>query len=258
MKRTLQFALLLVAAGAALPAFAQDAARVMARAGFTIVSAPAGTRVMTQAQAQQAGVISTGASRGFAGAAGDGATVRTLLEGNLPVPGLGFDYPHLAAINRNLETRALIDPVTQERLALARQIRRETPAAPVFPFFSMVPQVVVVQSAPPVIVLQQAAPESYEAPSMRAERVSTAPREPKAAAEPPVARAVEPHRVLEEYVLVRKDGREIFAVAFSARDGRVIYITTEGLRRSVTLAELDREATTLRNEERGADVRLPI
>ena len=48
------------------------------------------------------------------------------------------------------------------------------------------------------------------------------------------------------------------AVAFSARDGRIIYITGEGLRRSVALAELDRIATTLRNEERGAEVRLPI
>ncbi len=213
---------------------------------------------MTAEQAQQAGLISTGASRGIVAASGDGSTVRTLLEGNFPLPGLGFDYPHLAAINRNLETRALIDPVTQQRLALARQIRRETPAGPVIPFFPMAPQVIIVQSQPPVIVLQQSEGNASEAPAMRAERVGAAPREPEAAAEAPVARAVEPHRVLEEYVLVRKDGREILAVAFSAQDGRLIYITREGVRRSLALADVDREATSLRNDERGAEVKLPI
>jgi hypothetical protein len=257
VKRTLQFALLVVVSGAALPAFAQRAERSARPGEFKIVSAPAGTRVMTQAEAQQAGVISTGASRGIAGATGDGATVRTLLEGNFPVPGLGFDYPHLAAINRNLETRALIDPVTQQRLALARQIRRETPAMPVIPFFPMAPQVIVVQSPPPVIVLQQGAQEADEGPIMRAERVRAATREREAEMEAPAVRAVEPHRVLEEYVLVRKDGGVIHMVAFSARDGRIIYITREGLRRSVALAELDREATILQNEERGAEVKLP-
>ncbi len=213
---------------------------------------------MTQAEAQQAGVISTGASRGITSVAGGGATAQTLLEGSFPVPGLGFDYTHLAALNRNLETRALIDPVTQQRLALARQIRRETPVGSVIPFFPMAPQVIVVQSPPPVIVLQQSEGNASDAPTMRAERVSTAPRESEVVAEAPAARAVEPHRVLEEYVLVRKDGREIFAVAFSARDGRIIYITREGVRRSLALADVDREATALRNDERGAEVRLPI
>jgi hypothetical protein len=250
--------MVLVMAGTALPAFAQRAGRAAPQGEFRIVSAPAGTRVMTAAQAQQAGLISTNVSQGIASAAGGGATARTLLEGNLPVPGLGFDYPHLAAINRNLETRALIDPVTQQRLALARQIRRETPAMPVMPFFPMAPQVIVVQSPPPVIVLQQGVQEADEGPIMRAERVRAATREREAEMEAPAVRAVEPHRVLEEYVLVRKDGRTIRAVAFSTGDGRVIYVTRDGLRRSVALAELDREATILRNEEGGADVRLPI
>jgi hypothetical protein len=245
MKRTLQFALLVVAAGAASPAFAQDAARAMARAGFKIVSAPAGTRVMTQAEAQQAGVISTG------------ATAQTLLEGGFPVPGLGFDYPHLAAVNRNLETRALIDPLTQLRLAQARQIRRETPAVPFAAGFFPVSPVIVVQAAPPVIVLQQTAPESDDAPAMRAQRVGSAPREISAETAAETARPVEPFRELEEYVLVRKDGGEIFVVAYSQQKGRVVYVTREGLRRSVALEELDGAATTRRNEDRGADVKLP-
>jgi len=212
---------------------------------------------MTAAQAQQAGLISTNVSQGIASAAGGGTTARSLLEGSFPVPGLGFDYTHLAAVNRNLETRALIDPVTQQRLALARQIRRETPAGPVIPFFPIAPQVIVVQSPPPVIVLQQGAQEVDEGPIMRAERVRATSREREAEMEVPAVRAVEPHRVLDEYVLVRKDGSVIHMVAFSARDGRIIYVTREGLRRSVGVADLDAEATTLRNEERGAEVKLP-
>ncbi len=255
MRRTLQLAMALVLAGTALPAFAQRAERVSHSGEFRIVSAPAGTRVMTAAQAQQAGLISSNVSQGIASVAGGGATVRTLLEGNFPVPGLGFDYPHLAAINRNLDTHALIDPVTQQRLALARQIRRETPAVPVVPFFPMVPQVIVVQSPPPVIVLQQAQTETSEPPALRAARAGALSREP--AAQVPAVRDVEPHRVLEEFVLVRKDGREVLAVAFSAQNGLLVYITREGVRRSLALADVDREATTLRNEERGADVRLP-
>jgi hypothetical protein len=258
MRRVFHLAFLLALFGAAAPALAQDAQRALERSGFKVVSAPAGTRVMTATQAQQAGLINPGASVGAGTGAGDGATVRTLLEGNYPVPGLGFDYVHHAAVNRNLDKMALIDPLTQQRLALARQIRRETPAVPVLPFFPMMPQVIVVQSPPPVIVLQQAAPESAEAPSMRAARLSTAPAEPETAAEAPVAQPVEPHRELEEYVLVRKDGREIYLVAFSTHNGRVVYITREGLRRSVALSDLDAAATSLRNDERGAAVKLPI
>ena len=255
MKRALQFALLILAAGAALPAFAQDAARDMARAGFKIVSAPAGTRVMTQAQAQQAGVTGNSAS---SVATGDGATVRTLLEGDLPVPGLGFDYPHLAAVNRNLETRALIDPLTQLRLAQARQVRRETPAAAFVPAFFPVSPVIVVQSPPPVIVLQTSGQESVDVPAMRAQRVGVAAREAAPEPEAPALKPAEPHRIVEPFVFVRKDGGELFAVGYSVQQGRVVYVTPEGLRRSVALAELDREATARKNEDRGAEVKLPI
>jgi hypothetical protein len=40
------------------------------------------------------------------------------------VPGLGFDYEHLAAISGNLAEKALIDPVTMEELALAERFNR--------------------------------------------------------------------------------------------------------------------------------------
>src|ERR1700723_657314 len=40
------------------------------------------------------------------------------------VPGLGFDYEHLAAISGNLAEKALIDPATMEELALAERFNR--------------------------------------------------------------------------------------------------------------------------------------
>ena len=40
------------------------------------------------------------------------------------VPGLGFDFEHLAAISGNLAEKALIDPATQAELALAERLNR--------------------------------------------------------------------------------------------------------------------------------------
>jgi len=243
---------LVLAVAVLIPAthsFAQGASRTTLRSGTMTVSASAGTRMMTTAEAQAAGLISTNAGRA---ALSGGATVRTLLSGSYPVPGLGFDFAHHAALHRNLERQALIDPLTQQRLALAREIRRETPLAPFAPVFFPVMPVIVVQSPPPVIVLQQAA-----APEPVAEELLAAVKQIREEIQPP-APPVEPPRVLEEFVLVRRDGAVLYAVAFSAQRERLIYITREGHRRSLLLAELDAEATLRLNEERGAVVRVPL
>jgi hypothetical protein len=167
--------------------------------------------------------------------------------GGFPVPGLGFDYVHHAAVNRDLGVRALIDPSTQQQLALARQIRRETPvgAGIVLPF-SNVPQIIVVALPPPVIIIQQQAPPAPERP----EPVHMAVRDEPA---PPPT----PPRELAELVLVRLDGKLVFAVAFSIRDAELVYITPEGIRRSLLLSDLDLEFTRRLNEERGTSLRLP-
>jgi hypothetical protein len=218
-----------------------------------VITVPSGSRVITTGQPQaatftsireginartQPPLLSTGS-----------ATINTLAAGGYPVPGLGFDYVHYAAVNRDLGVRALIDPAAQQQLALTRQIRRETPAATgiMLPFYTA-PQVVVVTSPPPVVIIQQAAaptaPERVEPEGhiVREER-------PAAPAEPP--------RELAELVLVRIDGKLLFAIGFSVRDTEVVYITREGIRRSLPLAELDFEFTRRLNEERGTSLRLP-
>lgn len=176
-----------------------------------------------------------------------GGSVRRLLLGDFPAPGLGFDYPHLAAVTRDLEVRALIDPVTRQRLALAREIRRETPALPVF--FPLTPVVVV----PPVVVVQQLVGELPSEPSV-VEPVATPVSQETVA--PPLPPPPVPE--LEQIVFLRRDGTLILSVAFSIRGDRIVYITPEGVRRSLRLAELDLEASEQMNEERGTSLQLRV
>ena len=155
-------------------------------------------------------------------------------------------------MNRDIGVRALIDPVTQGQLALARAIRLETPVVsntfPFFPFSQGSSPVIIVQQ-PPVVIMQQPAPEEFRE---RVERVRQV--EPEARAVPPP----EPLREVPEYVLVRRDGAILSAVAYSTEGDRLIYITKDGFRKSVALAELDIERTRRMNEERGTTLRLPV
>lgn len=180
-----------------------------------------------------------------------GSTVSTLINGGFPVPGFGFDYTHFAAVNRNLGVRALIDPVTQHQLALARAIRRETPvgAVPIaFPAVVNNIQIVVMQQ-PPVVILPQ---QTYDEPE-RVERVRYVEPEPASAA----LREPAPVAELGEIVLIRNDGTLVFAVAFSTHGDRLVYVTREGIRRSFLLRDLDMDATRQMNAERGTTLRLP-
>jgi hypothetical protein len=61
----------------------------------------------------------------------------------------------------------------------------------------------------------------------------------------------------EEYVFVRRDGTLFFATAYAWQDGTLSYITSEGLRRSVTADKLDLDATQQFNEQRGLTFHLP-
>jgi len=203
------------------------------------VCASAGAQVIHQVPIVRPGSQFQPATRGV-------STLLTDTTGGFPVPSLGFDYVHQAAVNSNLGVRALIDPVTQQQVALARQIRRETPVSTgvVLPFYNA-PQVIVVAPPPQVVIIQQQAP----APE-RVEPVQAVLREEP---QPPPT----PPRELPELVLVRLDGKLLFAVAFSICDTELVYITSEGIRRTIPLAQLDLEFTRRLNEERGTTLHLP-
>ncbi len=183
------------------------------------------------------------------------------------VPAAGFDFTHHAAVNRNAGVRALIDPVTQHRLALARQIRRETPALAVPVAFPLLVNNIQVNVAPPpVVIVQPEGNTGSDAISQRVERLEYASLRhavPSATdlQPPPVEAGPAPPQPdppqLPEFVLLRRDGGLIFAVAFSAVRERLVYITADGFRRSMSLSDLDFEATLQMNEQRGTSLRLP-
>src|SRR2546427_2279319 len=67
-------------------------------------------------------------------------TISDVLNGGLPLPRLGFDFAHQAIMNPDIGVRALIDPVTQGQLALARAPSAQTPLPHTFPFFPFFPR----------------------------------------------------------------------------------------------------------------------
>jgi hypothetical protein len=157
------------------------------------------------------------------------------------VPGLGFDYPHLAAISGNRRGRGsrfnggfpfgfsgflLSPPVIVE----------EAPAVE--------PQQSVAEDEAPV----DPAPADLERPSRSRARAAVPPESLAPAAPQPDA---------EQYVFVRRDGRLVFAVAYSWDNGALRYVTPEGFRRTIASDSLDLTATQQFNEQRGLTFRSP-
>lgn len=164
-----------------------------------------------------------------------------------PSPSLGFDFEHLNAVNPDLGIKALIDPITQQRLALAERLLKETPAAPIsFPFFAGEP-VIMLEQQPPVIVLQQPPSAAVMAP----EEAAVPPASSSAETSP----TPEPLHDVGTFVLVLNDGTKIDAVAFTIQNDRLIYITSDGLRKSFAASELNKQATEQLNDDRGTPVR---
>ena len=161
-------------------------------------------------------------------------------------PGLGFDFSHLAALNGNPGTRAFIDPVTQQDLALSERLLQISGGAnTVFPFFGggYSEPIVMEQQQPPVIVVQQpAAPETAEnAPA------PAAPVE----AQPPLPD-------VGQFSLVLHNGKQIKAVAFTRQGDLIVYVTNDGIRGSFAVSDLDVAATQQMNQQHGTPLQLPL
>ena len=160
-----------------------------------------------------------------------------------PAPGLGFDFTHLAAINSDLGIRAIIDPITQQELALTEQLPQVQPTG-YFPAYSGAP-VVVAPAQPQILVVQQPV-------AQRALQEQAAPAAPAEAAAPPAP----PLPPLGQILLVRRDGKVIRTVAFTEQGSHVVYIATDGRRRTVAVDQLDLKATEERNAEHGTFLHL--
>jgi hypothetical protein len=156
---------------------------------------------------------------------------------NLPdSPGLGFDFAHMAAVGRG-QTVSIPTGLVSGGFIL--------------PFYSQPAPVIVVQPSP-VVVVQQ--------PARQVDDFADGPRSSQVAEERPTATAPRepvPVRDVGEFVLVRRDGGQVLAVAFTVQKGQISYVTRDGVRRSIALSVLDLDATRNENEERGTTLRLP-
>ncbi len=156
------------------------------------------------------------------------------------VPGLGFDFPHLAAVSGN---RRLHGPRFFGGVPFG------------FGGFLLNPPVIVEEvptaESQPVVVEEEVADD---APAPRPARHAQPSR---AVSEPETESAPAPQPDPEQFVFVRRDGGLVFAVAYSWDNGTLRYVTPEGLRRSMGRDALDLNATQQFNEQRGLNFRAP-
>jgi hypothetical protein len=161
------------------------------------------------------------------------------------VPGLGFDFPHMAAVGRGSRNRfgsfgfnggfpSFFTPIFFDPLPLYYPFETETPdyytqGAQAPQFLTPLPQ-------------QPIAP----APSQVAPRETATPQVPP-----------QPPPELGQLILVRRDGQVLLAVAFTIRNGQLTYISNDGTRRSFPTSELDKDATRQMNDANGTSVSLP-
>lgn len=170
------------------------------------------------------------------------------------VPGLGFDYSHLAAVGGSRGHGRGFFPGRD----------RNRPFLAYFPFFGggyYLPLYDDDSDEGPAQEEQQAEavepdyyPGSYPPPPRPGDTAEGFP------APVPVetsSAAATPERPADQYVFVRRDGTLFFAVAYTWADGNLRYVTSEGLRRSVADDTLDLGATQQFNEQRGLSFRVP-
>jgi hypothetical protein len=168
------------------------------------------------------------------------------------VPGLGFDYPHLAAISRGQNNNS--SPHFSHNAHRGQDF-----FVPIFfggyPYYSNdfgydqpEQQPVQQQPQPQIIVIQQPVPAQQTADA----GVDTS----NLSASVPASQPSEPIPDVGNFILVRRDGRILFASAFSVVGTQLQYVTPEGIRRTVAVSELDPDATQQMNEARGTTVRI--
>jgi hypothetical protein len=178
-----------------------------------------------------------------------GNSGRVLRSQDVGVPGLGFDYPHFAATHPN---------GTHDR----DRDRDRGFFGGFVPFFSgggyympLFPDDIEDAPAaePQAVDNGESAPEPIQSAGRPGDYEPRQNRPPAAQ----VAAQAAPEPAPEPYVFVRRDGTVFFATAYAWENGTLRYITSEGLRRTVTSDKLDLNATQQFNEQRGLTFRSP-
>jgi hypothetical protein len=176
-------------------------------------------------------------------------------ENTNDVPGLGFDFPHLAAIARAQGRsthfghnehggQGFVVPLFYGGYPYYADDYDQEQAAPPAPEASEQ----AAQPEPQVSVIQQPA-SSHEGSSSRSDAGNLSADAPAVSAEAAVPD-------IGNFVLVQRDGRIVFASLYSVVGTQLRYITPDGFRRTMALADLDSDATEQMNEARGTTVQI--
>jgi hypothetical protein len=165
-----------------------------------------------------------------------GLTNLPVFPNDTNVPGLGFDYPHLAAVNPRHG---------RERSGLGQSVP--------FGFGGYL-------FSSPEIMVENPQEEAQQLPADETAANSAAPddgRGPQRQYFQRSSPAPEPPVDNSQFVFVRRDGGLLFAVAYSWDNGTLRYVTPDGIRKSVMQDSLDMNATQQFNEQRGLSFRVP-
>src|SRR5713101_1188936 len=148
----------------------------------------------------------------------NGVPLNTFDDGFIGGPGLGFDFPHLAAT------------VGARAVGVGRHRRGFGSFIPFFDGGFFLP-------ISPTIVEEVPAVDSPDMDSSELEAARTSRRAhahaPEAPAPPAVEVAAVAIREPDEFVFVRRDGTVFFAVAYAWQNDTLRYVTREGQRRIV-------------------------
>jgi nucleoid-associated protein YgaU len=184
--------------------------------------------------------------------------VQQLLD---PVPGLGFNFSDLAARDSDLGIKAAIDPETQWRLAIAERLARDNRGFG--GFFGTGGYILDgggEYTVPEDSTGEPAAAAPAPQPQIIVVQAPAAANQQGAASAPP-AESQEQQPALPDvgqFTLVLRNGTKIEAIAFTRKSDSIVYITADGNRRTLAVADLDSAATERLNQERGTPLNLPL
>jgi len=166
------------------------------------------------------------------------------------VPGLGFDFPHLAAIS---------GAAGNSSFQFGHNGRRgQGTFVPIlfggYPYYyddtgtdqGEQPAVQQTQPQPQIIVIQQ--------PVLAQQSADSGNDAGNLSASAPAPQEAEPIPDTGDFILVRRDGRILFASVFSVVGAQLQYVTPEGIRHTLAMSDLDAGATQQMNEARGTEV----
>jgi hypothetical protein len=167
-----------------------------------------------------------------------------------PTPGFGFNNANLD----DLGIKAAIDPETQWRLAIGERFLRDRG------FGGFFGGGYILDGGDGYAVPEEPASEPAAAPAPQPQIIVVqAPGANQQATAPAEAQQEQPPLPdVGQFTLVLRDGTKIEAVAFTRKNDTIVYITTDGSRRTLAIANLDSAATQRVNQERGTPVNLSL